>query len=76
MKKLFENPNADLDQIDHIAVNSVGISNTKNSQAKNKSYGFLDNPGADPQFPIEEYEHQLKLDKCIEDKFDALLRNN
>jgi len=32
---------------------------------------FLDNPGADPQFPIEEYEHQFKLDKRIEDKFEA-----
>jgi hypothetical protein len=39
MKKLFENPKTDLDQIDHRAKNSVGISNTKNSDVKNKSHG-------------------------------------
>ena len=31
---------------------------------------FLDNPYDDPQFPIEEFPHQFKLDKRIEDKFE------
>ena len=39
MKKLLENPKGDLDQIDHRAGNSVGITNTKNSHAKKKSHG-------------------------------------
>jgi P4 family phage/plasmid primase-like protien len=30
---------------------------------------FIDNPGEDPQFPIDEYPHQFKLDKRIEDNF-------
>lgn len=30
---------------------------------------FLEAPGEDPQFPIEEYPYQFQLDKRIEDKF-------
>jgi P4 family phage/plasmid primase-like protien len=31
---------------------------------------FLEKPGEDDEFPLDEYPHQFKVDKSLEDKFD------